>query len=336
MPYSSGVYSFPSSPGAFNPATTGGTADPASWNSLIADLKTALSTCLLKDGTQSVTANIPLNTNRLTGVGNAIALQDAATATQIQNSSLISATDTGAADAYAIALTPAITAYAVGQVFIFVATHANLTTTPKLAVNGLTQGTIQYSSAGALGVGDISLNGLITVIVQAVSAGTPTFAMVPNAPGMTTTAVTQSPGNNSTLLATTAYVDICRISSARLTNSLSGDVNLTNTGSYFTGPQVAQGTSGTWYVSATIIVHDPSGQAVVYGQLTDGTTVIASGVVVTDALGAGVPLTLSGYITSPAGNLRMTAKDITSTSGAIKFNVSGNSMDSTISAIRIV
>src|ERR1035437_2096157 len=45
--------------------------------------------------------------------------------------------DTGAADAYAIAPAPAITAYTVGQVFTFKATNANLTTTNTLNVSGL-------------------------------------------------------------------------------------------------------------------------------------------------------------------------------------------------------
>lgn len=57
MPFSSGTYSAPAS--SFNPAVASTTIDPTAWNSLLTDLSTALSTTLLKDGTQTTTASIP-------------------------------------------------------------------------------------------------------------------------------------------------------------------------------------------------------------------------------------------------------------------------------------
>jgi hypothetical protein len=70
-------------------------------------------------------------------------------------------------------------------------------------------------------------------------------------------------------------------------------------------------------------------------KLWDGTTVIASASFVslsTQTIGA---ISLSGVITSPAGNLRISVRDSTTTNGHIKFNSSGNSKDSTITAVRI-
>jgi hypothetical protein len=119
-----------------------------------------------------------------------------------------------------------------------------------------------------------------------------------------------------------------------LTNSLSGDVNLNNTANYFDGPSVAQGTSGTWLVSGTVTVNDASTCSYV-AKLWDGTTVIASTFVVipsTETVGA---ISLSGLITSPAGNLRISVRNSTTTTGRIAFNLSGNSRDSTITAVRI-
>jgi hypothetical protein len=119
-----------------------------------------------------------------------------------------------------------------------------------------------------------------------------------------------------------------------LTNSLSGDVNLNNISNYFDGPSVAQGSSGTWYVSGTVTVTDAS-TAVFYAKLWDGTTTIASGLLVslsTQTLGC---ISLSGIITSPAGNLRISVRDTTTTAGVMKFNTTGNSKDSTITAVRI-
>lgn len=120
-----------------------------------------------------------------------------------------------------------------------------------------------------------------------------------------------------------------------ITNSLSADVAMNNTANYFDGPSVAQGATGTWWVSGSVTILDTAGAANYQCKLWDGTTVIASGTSNTNGASVARVVTLSGFITSPAGNLRISCKDITSTSGAIVFNSSGNSKDSTISAIRI-
>ncbi len=121
----------------------------------------------------------------------------------------------------------------------------------------------------------------------------------------------------------------------KITNSLSGNVALNNTGSYFTGPTIAQGTSGTWLVFGTVTLTDTAGAANFRAKLWDGTTVISSSFVHTDAANNTRTLSLSGYIVSPAGDIRISIQDETSTSGVIAFNTSGNSKDSTITAIRI-
>lgn len=121
----------------------------------------------------------------------------------------------------------------------------------------------------------------------------------------------------------------------QITNSLGADVNLNNTANYFDGPSVAQGTSGTWFVSGTVTVYDTAGVAQFAAKLWDGTTVIASAYVYQDNTNGWRTISLSGYLSAPAGNLRISVKDLSSTSGKILFNQSGNSKDSTISAIRI-
>lgn len=118
-----------------------------------------------------------------------------------------------------------------------------------------------------------------------------------------------------------------------ITASLGADVATNNTANYFDGPSVAQGTAGTWFVSGTVTTIDSSA-ANYYVKIWDGTTVIASTGVYN---GANLPTTISvsGYISSPAGNLRISVRNINNTTGSIKFNTSGNSKDSTITAIRI-
>lgn len=118
-----------------------------------------------------------------------------------------------------------------------------------------------------------------------------------------------------------------------ITNSLSGDVNLNNTAAFFDGPSIAQGTSGTWFVSGNVTLLDTS-TAVYSVKLWDGTTVVAS-TLMTGTANFQINVALSGFITSPAANLKISVSDISNTSGKIKFNLTGNSKDSTITAIRI-
>lgn len=121
-----------------------------------------------------------------------------------------------------------------------------------------------------------------------------------------------------------------------LTNSLGGDVSLNNTGTYFDGPSVAQGTTGTWCTAGTVTVLDSNSASLVKVKLWDGTTVIASTeiILVTNA-NSFTPVSLSGCIASPASNIKISVEDTTTTSGVIRFNASGNSKDSTITVWRV-
>lgn len=80
----------------------------------------------------------------------------------IQSSGYIYAADSGGSDAYAITLTPAITAYATGQVFLFKANTAN-TGAATLNVNGLGAKTIKKNKDQTLADGDIKAGALVLV-----------------------------------------------------------------------------------------------------------------------------------------------------------------------------
>jgi hypothetical protein len=118
-------------------------------------------------------------------------------------------------------------------------------------------------------------------------------------------------------------------------NALSGDVALNDTGLYFDGPSVANGNSGTFFASGQICVTDTAGPANINVKLWDGTNVIASAQVYVPASSAVVAVHLSGYITNPSGNIKISANDVTSTSGAIKNNASGNGRDASLFCFRI-
>jgi hypothetical protein len=122
---------------------------------------------------------------------------------------------------------------------------------------------------------------------------------------------------------------------ADLTTSLGSDVSLNSTGSFFDGPSVAQGTSGKWHASGTVTLQG-AGSDTFNCKLWDGSTVIAS-TRVTQGTSANAVATasLSGNLSSPAANIKISCQDVSSTSGLIRFNVSGGSKDSTLTVFRI-
>jgi hypothetical protein len=121
---------------------------------------------------------------------------------------------------------------------------------------------------------------------------------------------------------------------APITNSLASNVLLNNTANYFDGPSVAQGTTGTWFASGTVTLAD-SVVSSFYCKLWDGVTVIASTPTIEDSRGGGVTASLSGIISGPVGNIRISCRDVTSVNGVMLFNNTGDSKDSTLTAFRI-
>ncbi len=121
--------------------------------------------------------------------------------------------------------------------------------------------------------------------------------------------------------------------SVSLTNSLGGNTAL-STGAYSDGPSVTQSTFGTWFASGQIVgLCTPNAQ--VYNvKLWDGTTVINSAQQFADA-GAAALIPLSGVITNPTSNIRISAQVGVSVATNMVFNQSGNSKDCTLTAVRI-
>lgn len=146
-------------------------------------------------------------------------------------------------------------------------------------------------------------------------------------------AITDIATNTANIATNTAL--LAALTGSKITASLGADVALSNTGLYFDGPSIAQGSTGIWSVSGTVTLTDTAGAAHFDCKLWDGTTVIASTRQIAPSVNQFVHVTLSGYLAIPAGNLRISCKDITSTSGKIIFNQTGLSKDSTISAYRI-
>lgn len=162
MPYSSGTYTFPSN--SFAQPVTGtiisSTAATATWS----DLATALSTCVLKDGSQTITANVPFSNFRLTGVGAATARTDAIQFAQVQDGVPTYLTSVaGTANAITATAPNSMTAYATGQRFTFIPASTNTSAT-TIIINGISGAKNIFANGVACVGGEIIAN-LPTVIM---------------------------------------------------------------------------------------------------------------------------------------------------------------------------
>lgn len=159
--------------------------------------------------------------------------------------------------------------------------------------------------------------------------GTPTALVGTNITG---TAAGLSIGGNA---ATATNLSGTPTFFAPITNSLGANVTLTTSGIYYDGPSIAQGSTGKWFVSGTVSVVYSGNATIFQAKLWDGTTIIASAVGYADTSGGQVALALSGYIDTPAGNLRISVANNGFNGGLILYTSSGLGKDSTITAFRV-
>jgi hypothetical protein len=141
---------------AGQPVVTGTVITSTAFNLLTSDLATGLSTAMTKDGQTTATANIPMGTFKLTGLGAGTAATDSAQYGQLQAGATTIATVTGT-DTLTGSLTPAIAAYATGNLFSFVAANTN-TGAATINLNSLGAKSITKAGSTALAAGDIVSN----------------------------------------------------------------------------------------------------------------------------------------------------------------------------------
>jgi hypothetical protein len=105
-------------------------------NSEMDGIATGLTTAITKDGQTTITANIPMNSKKLTGLAAGGAAGDSVNLGQTQAEAYIwCGTATGTADAVILSPTPAITAYAAGQRFAWISSSSTNTTAMTLNVS---------------------------------------------------------------------------------------------------------------------------------------------------------------------------------------------------------
>ena len=133
------------------------------------DLATGINQAINKDGSNAFTGAANLGSQKITSLADGTAHTDGVNAGQIQDGGLIfQATDSGSANTYAIALTPAVTAYVAGQVFHFKAANAS-SGASTLNVNALGAKNIKKKNDQDIAAGDIEQNAIVSVIYDGTS-----------------------------------------------------------------------------------------------------------------------------------------------------------------------
>ena len=141
-------------PPANYPAVSATTITAANRNAIDADLATALTNSLAVNGESVVTADIPFGNNKLTGVKDGTLAKDAANVSQIQNSNAILLATVAGTDTITASLSPALTAYANGQIFTLIPANTN-TGAVTININGLGAKSITKNGSTALVAGDL-------------------------------------------------------------------------------------------------------------------------------------------------------------------------------------
>lgn len=141
-------------PPANYPAVSATTITAADRNAIDADLATALTNSLAVNGESVVTADIPFGNNKLTGVKDGTSAKDAANVSQIQNSNAILLATVAGTDTITASLSPALTAYANGQIFTLIPANTN-TGAVTININGLGAKSITKNGSTALVAGDL-------------------------------------------------------------------------------------------------------------------------------------------------------------------------------------
>ena len=165
MGFSAGTFTYSGSSTTFSAPTTGTTISSTAAAAAFTETAAGLSTCLLKDGTQTATAAIPLAVAPS-------ALTHAARVNELQNGYGTFLTSVSGTNTIVGTATPT-PAYTVGQRFTFVpaATNTGATT---LNISSLGAGAVQFAGA-ALAGGELVAGMPVTVYV---TAATPVFEII--------------------------------------------------------------------------------------------------------------------------------------------------------------
>lgn len=249
------------------PVVSGTTISSSDFNALTTDLATGLSTAICKDGQTTVTANLPMNSHKLTGMADGSARSDSATLGNIQDGTgVYVGTAGGTADVITLTPSPAITAYATGQTFRFVASGAN-TTNVTVNVSGLGAKALTKNGTTALVANDLAsgqlvqctydgtrflLQNLNTVTINSPTLvtpalGTPTSGTLTNCTGLPVATLANLGAGMSTFLTTPSSANLA----ATVTDETGSGALVFGTSPTIASPTLSGTVAGTYTLGGT-------------------------------------------------------------------------------------
>jgi hypothetical protein len=146
-----------------NPVITGTTISSTWANNTLNDIATALTNSIAKDGQTTPTANLPMGTFKLTGLGVGSAATDSANLGQIQAEAFVYLSGVSGTDTIAASTSPVTTAYAAGQRYVLIAPNTN-TGAVTINVNSIGAKAVTKRGAVALIAGDLIQNSAYVLI----------------------------------------------------------------------------------------------------------------------------------------------------------------------------
>ena len=231
-----------------------------------AAMGTALTGSIAADGQTTITGNLPMATNKFTGLGAGSASTDSANLGQVQASAYIwCGTMGGAADAGTLSPTPAITAYAAGQRFAWKASTNSNTGAMTVAISGLSTIAVQDDRAALSAGGHVAsdiymgiLDTTSTMQIMKVASG----SSVPGSSSITTAMLQNS-------AVTAAKIASDAVETAKINDSAVTTAKINNDA--VTLAKLASGTDGN------IISYDASGNPVAIATGSDGQVLTSAG-----------------------------------------------------------
>jgi hypothetical protein len=195
------------------------------FNALTADLASGLTNCITKDGQSTPTANIPMGSNKITGLAVGTLANDAATLGQVQSTAAKLIGSIAGVDTVTGIMSPTLTAYAAGQLFYYIAAGAN-TGAVTLNIDGLGAKAVTRDGSTALAAGDINSGEIVVVIYDGTR-----FQMINAANSFGNTTI------NGTLTVT-GKSNLAEVSTPSINASVAAVTALTATGASITSANV--------------------------------------------------------------------------------------------------
>lgn len=207
------------------------------------------------------------------------------------------------------------------------------------AINGANTLTVAAAGSDTINGGASQNYAIARTQITFVSDGVSKWTFNGAAGGGTVTSVTITAGTgiaaSGTCSSSTLVNCALSVSLPVYSNALVGDVALNNTSTFFTGPSVSQGSSGTWACTGTVTMIDVAANNNYNLRMTDGAFNATTALVGQSAQNAPVTVTMTGVFVAPAGNIRIQVRANAATTAAIKYNLSGESRDAVLFCHRI-